>query len=410
MNEQPDLLKRELEEARTRKLSLILGIIFVAINLRMPITSISPLLELIRGDLPMSNTLAGFLTTLPLIAFAIISPFVSKLSRKLGVEQLVFYTLLFLAFGSFIRPLGNNLVFLLAGTLLIGIGIAVGNVILPSIIKKEFPFKLGLLTGIYSITMNLFAAIASGLSFPLANSIGLGWRGTLYVFAGFTVLALIIWLPQLSKKPKQVASTNLKPSAPARRSVWKSKLAWQIAVVMGVQSAVFYINVAWLPVIVQDRGFTAADGGFMLSLMQFGIIPITFIIPIIAGKTKDQRVLMTVASLFICGGIVGLMIPVANLIYLSIISVILGVGGGMAFSLSMMFFSLRTSTPEEAAETSGMAQSVGYLLAAFGPLLFGFLHDTLGSFEVSLLILLIAGIGLFLAGLGAAKNQKLFQS
>ncbi|EUJ19820.1 hypothetical protein MAQA_06693 [Listeria aquatica FSL S10-1188] len=410
VNEQPDLLKRELEETRTRKLSLILGIIFVAINLRMPITSISPLLELIRFDLPMSNTLAGFLTTLPLIAFAIISPFVSKLSRKLGVEQLVFYTLLFLVFGSFIRPLGNNLAFLLAGTLLIGIGIAIGNVILPSIIKKEFPFKLGLLTGVYSISMNLFAAIASGLSFPLASNIGLGWRGTLYIFAGFAVLALIIWLPQLNKKQKPFSSANLKGSAPAHRSVWKSKLAWQIAIVMGIQSAVFYINVAWLPVIVQDRGFTASDGGFMLSFMQFGIIPITFIIPIIAGKTKDQRLLMNLASLFICLGIVGLMLPVANLLYLAIISVLLGIGGGMAFSLSMMFFSLRTNTPEEAAETSGMAQSVGYVLAAFGPLLFGFLHDMLGNFEVALLVLLLAGIGLFLAGQGAAKNQKLFHS
>ncbi|WP_167629746.1 CynX/NimT family MFS transporter [Listeria valentina] len=410
MNEQPDLLNTELEKARKLKISLVLGIIFVAINLRMPITSISPLLELIRKDLPISNTLAGFLTTLPLIAFAVISPFVSKLSRKLGVEQLVFYTLLFLVFGSFIRPFGDNLAFLLTGTLLIGIGIAVGNVILPSIIKKEFPFQLGLLTGIYSISMNLFAAIASGLSFPLANNFRLGWRGTLYVFSAFTVLALLIWLFQLSKKPKKVASTNSKKPAHAHQSVWKSKLAWQIAVVMGVQSAVFYINVAWLPVIVQDRGFTAADGGFMLSLMQFGIIPITFIVPIIAGKTKDQRVLMSLASFFICGGIVGLMLPIANLVYLSIISIMLGVGGGMAFSLSMMFFSLRTSTPEEAAETSGMAQSVGYLLAAFGPLLFGFLHDALGNFEISLFILLAAGIGLFLAGLGAAKDQKLFGS
>ncbi|RDX02236.1 CynX/NimT family MFS transporter [Listeria kieliensis] len=408
MNEQPDLLNTELEKARNLKISLVLGIIFVAINLRMPITSISPLLELIRKDLPISNTLAGFLTTLPLIAFAVISPFVSKLSRKLGVEQLVFYTLLFLVFGSFIRPFGDNLTFLLIGTLLIGIGIAVGNVILPSIIKKEFPFQLGLLTGIYSISMNLFAAIASGLSFPLANNFGLGWRGTLYVFSAFTVLALLIWLFQLGKKPKQVASANSKKPAHAHQSVWKSKLAWQIAVVMGVQSAVFYINVAWLPVIVQDRGFTAADGGFMLSLMQFGIIPITFIIPIIAGKTKDQRVLMSLASFFICGGIIGLMLPIASLVYLSIISIMLGVGGGMAFSLSMMFFSLRTSTPEEAAETSGMAQSVGYLLAAFGPLLFGFLHDALGNFEISLFILLAAGIGLFLAGLGAAKDQKLF--
>ncbi|EUJ27999.1 hypothetical protein MFLO_12566 [Listeria floridensis FSL S10-1187] len=252
MKDQTNLRTPEFEGAREKQFFLIFGIILVAINLRMPITSVSPLLELIRLDLPMSNTLAGFLTTLPLIAFAIISPFVSKLSRRIGTEKLVFYTLIFLAAGSFVRPLGN-LALLLAGTLLIGIGIAVGNVILPSIIKKEFPFRLGLLTGIYSISMNLFAAIASGLSFPLANA-GLGWHGTLYLFAGFTILALLLWLPQLLKKQETPVKESVKPLH-AERNVWKSKMAWQIAAVMGIQSAVFYISVAWLPVIIQDRAF-----------------------------------------------------------------------------------------------------------------------------------------------------------
>ncbi|EUJ44306.1 hypothetical protein PRIP_10432 [Listeria riparia FSL S10-1204] len=178
------------------RLLLIIGIILVASNLRAPITAVSPLLSYMRADLPLSNTMTGFLTTLPLLAFAGLSPFVSQLARKWGMELLVFLALCFMVFGSLIRPFGGIPV-LLFGTFLIGLAIAVGNVLLPSLIKKEFPFKMGLMTGIYSISMNVSAMLASGLSVPIAVNAGLGWQGALVIWSVFAIIALIVWLPQL---------------------------------------------------------------------------------------------------------------------------------------------------------------------------------------------------------------------
>lgn len=144
---------------RSSKVMLVLGIVLIAANLRTPITSVGPLLGMIQSDLHLTNTMAGLLTTIPLLAFAGLSPFVSKLSRALGMEVLIFVALLTLVLGSLLRPFGGELN-LFAGTFMIGLAIAVGNVILPSLIKKEFPFKLGLMTGVYSISMNLCATIA----------------------------------------------------------------------------------------------------------------------------------------------------------------------------------------------------------------------------------------------------------
>ncbi|WP_088838896.1 MFS transporter [Listeria sp. ILCC792] len=394
--------------ARNQKIFLMAGIVLVAVNLRMPLTAVSPLLDYIRESMPISNTLAGFLTTLPLIAFALISPFVSKISQKTGVEKLVFYTLLMILLGSIIRPIGN-LTFLLVGTLFIGIGIAFGNVIIPSLIKKEFPFQLGMMTGIYSISMNLFAAIASGLSVPIATQLSGNWQATLFIWAGFVAVALLIWLPQLSTKRAQLEQTHVVEQSQTG-NVWHSKMAWQIAAMMGIQSAVFYISVAFLPVMVQEQGFSSAEGGFMLSLMQFGIMPITFIVPIIAFKMKNQRALVLFSAIMMVLGILGLLLPIQNLAVLAVAIVCLGIGSGTSFSLCMMFFNLRTNTAKEAADMSGMAQSIGYLLAACGPILFGILHDWLGSFMVPLIILLLA-LGVFcICGMGAARNKTIFDA
>lgn len=401
------VLEENLQLARDKKIFLMIGIVLVAINLRMPITSVSPLLDYIRESIPISNTLAGFLTTLPLLAFALISPFVSKISQKIGVEKLVFYTLLFILLGSLVRPIGH-LGFLLAGTLCIGVGIAFGNVIIPSLIKKEFPFQLGMMTGIYSISMNLFAAIASGLSVPITKKLGGNWQMTLFIWATFSFIALFVWLPQLKTKRNQVSHDTTKKEG-TTGNVWRSKMAWQIAAMMGIQSAVFYISVAFLPVMIQEHGYSSTEGGFMLSLMQFGIMPITFIIPIVAFKMKNQRVLVLFSTIFMVLGVLGLLVPIQNLAVLATSVVLLGIGSGTAFSLCMMFFNMRTETASDAAEVSGMAQSIGYLLAACGPILFGILHDFLGSFTFPLILLLIVLFLFFMCGMEAARNKTLFE-
>ncbi|MBC1499579.1 MFS transporter [Listeria weihenstephanensis] len=393
----------EKVKARSRIL-LIIGILLVAANLRAPITAISPLLSYIRVDLPMSNTMTGFLTTLPLLAFAGLSPFVSKIARKYGMELVVFFALCLMVIGSLIRPFGG-ISLLLLGTFMIGIAIAVGNVLLPSLIKKEFPFKMGLMTGMYSISMNVCAMLASGLSVPIAVKSGFGWQGALVSLSAVAIIALLIWLPQL-KYNKPPVSNHTEHTT--KKNIWKSPLAWKITIFMGMQSTVFYVMVAWLPNILISQGMASTQAGFMLSLLQLGILPFTFIVPIIAGKMKSQQPIVITMVVLLLLGTTGLMLGSGHLWITSISVFITGVASGTAFSVCMMFFNLRTTTATEAADLSGMAQSVGYLLAATGPTLFGMLHDVTDGYTVPLGILIFAGILLFITGLDASRDKKVF--
>ncbi|WP_239256947.1 CynX/NimT family MFS transporter [Listeria ilorinensis] len=386
----------------TRNGLLICGILLIAANLRMPITSLSPLLPFIKLDFPISSALAGFLTTLPLLAFALVSPFVSGLSRRFGMRRILFLALLILTIGSFIRPFGG-LVLLLVGTLLIGFAIAAGNVLVPSLIKQEFPFKLGLMTGLYSIVMNLSAAISSGLSVPLAEKLPLGWQGSLLTFACFTLIALLAWLPQLRKK--QELPLYQKSSDKPQVNVWRSPLAWMITVLMGMQSLIFYVAVAWLPEIMQSHGLLPAESGLMLTILQIGIMPTTFIAPIIAARMKDQRILVVIAAIFLTLGTTGLLLVNEQFWLDAGIVLILGIGSGLSFSLAMMFFNLRTRSAETAADLSGMAQSIGYLVAAIGPTLFGTLHDLSGHWNGAIVLFYVAILLILFSGLIAGRNR-----
>lgn len=384
-NQETIPLHEKEQREKTRKTLLVLGILLIAINLRTPITTLGPLVGTIRNDLHFSGTLAGFLTTLPLLAFAAISPFVSKWSRKYGVELVLFLALISITLGNLIRPLGNISI-LLFGTLLIGIGIAAGNVLIPSVIKKEFPFKLGLMTGVYSIFMNLIAATASGLATPIARNKHFGWQGTLWLFGTISIIALIVWSLQL--RHNRMEKKNTKNLHAAHKSIWKSP-------------------VAWLPNILAEQGIDLVTGGIVLSILQFSVMPITFIMPIIAGKMKNQIFLVILTTVLWLIGLGGIMMETGNLVIVIIAAILYGIAGGSAFSLSMMFFSLRTRTAQQSADLSGMAQSIGYLIAAICPTLFGALHDWSGSYAVTMWLLVAVVILLFFFGLGAARDKKI---
>ncbi|MDH5163063.1 CynX/NimT family MFS transporter [Heyndrickxia oleronia] len=382
---------------KSKAILFIIGIIFIAANLRAPLTSVGPLVAPIRDSLGISNTLAGTLTTVPLLAFALLSPFAPKLSRKFGMETVLFTSLILIAVGITLRTL-QSVWTLFGGTVLLGLGIAFGNVLLPSIIKQRFPKKIGLMTGVYAVAMNLCAAIASGLSVPVSSKIG--WHGALGYWGFIAFIAILFWIPQIrTLKIKAETKTNQQSSV----NLWKSGLAWQITLFMGLQSLIFYTIVAWLPEILKEQGVSSNSAGWMLSLMQFAIIPFTFIVPIIAGRMKNQLALVVLTALFFIVGMFGVLYGSVALIPLWII--IIGIAGGAAFSLAMMFFSLRTRSTHEAAELSGMAQSFGYLLAAIGPTLFGILHDLTHSWTLPLWMLIIASFLILVSGMSAGKDQ-----
>lgn len=378
---------------------LAVGVVFLAANLRAPITAVGPLVPSIQQSLHLSNTAAGILTTIPLLAFAVLSPFASRLARRFGMEAVLLYSLLFLLIGHIMRPL-DSAFFLFAGTIFIGTAIAVDNVLMPALIKEKFANQLGAMMGTYTVAMNLSAALASGFSIPLAETWGLGWRGSLRFWAVLTIAAFLLWAPQVRYRKK----VPLLPAAHAGRApLWKSLLAWQVTIFMGVQSFLFYSLITWLPVLLQSKGMNEEMAGWMLFLFQFAQLPFMFIVPVMAEKMENQKLLVFLTFLLMAAGIVGYLFQSASFMWLS--AVLLGIGAGFAFSLAMMFFTLRTRHAMQAADLSAMAQSFGYLLAAFGPPAFGWLYDITKGWTAPLGLLLFASGCLLFSGLGAARNK-----
>ncbi|RGR84984.1 CynX/NimT family MFS transporter [Heyndrickxia coagulans] len=393
----------EQQREKTQYLSrglLILGIIFIAANLRPAITSVGPVIGAIRHDLSLSNAAAGFITTLPLLFFALVSPLAPKLGNRIGQELTIFLGLLVLMVGISIRSTESP-VLLFAGTACIGTGIAIGNVLLPSLIKQRLPDKLGLMTSIYTTVMGGFAALASGLSVPLANGLHLGWRLGLLVWAAVCLLAALLWIPQLRVHGHNPFS-NL-PDTPGK-SVWASALAWQVTLFLGLQSFLFYSTVAWLPEIIVSRHISLPTAGWMLSIMQFISLPSTFMMPIWAERMKNQIALVIITSVFYLVGLAGLFAGGNHFLMWTYI-LLIGLAQGASISLALAFIGLRSKTAAESANLSGMSQSAGYLVAAAGPFLIGDLYDHTHNWNLPIFMMIAVGVLMLIIGIGAGRNR-----
>ena len=379
---------------RKEKIVLILGIIVISFNLRAPITAVGSVVELIQTDYLLSSGMAGFITTLPLLAFALVSPFVAKISQKLKYGKTMTLGLLLILIGELVRSY-TNIAGLFIGTIFLGIGIAIGNVLIPSIIKLKFPTKIGVVTSIYTSSMCLFAAVGAGVSMPLAKGLQLGWKNSLASWFILTILTLLIWLPQLKVKDESLVPILTKKVNPSQ-SIWKSPIAWWVTLFMGTQSSIFYSLVAWLPTIILSKGMLDSFAGAMALTFQLTAIPATLLIPILSDKFKNQRGLVIITCLFYLSGLLLFLVGQTQLVLLfAIILMALGMGGSI--SLSIAFISLRSPNSTRASELSGMSQSAGYLLAAIGPILMGVLFDTFNSWTlpISLFIGLIIFLGFF---------------
>jgi len=381
---------------RAGSLLLIAGIVLMASNMRAAITAVGPLIGEINGDMGLHGSAVGLLTALPLIAFAVLSPIAPRVARRYGMENALFTSLLVLLAGILLRS-APPVIALFAGTLAVGAGIAMINVILPALIKRDYAARIGLMTGLYSMAMNGWAAAASGLSVPLSDGLSLGWRKTLLLWAVLALIAIVAWLPRLRGK-KAPVSVQGEQTGP----LWKSRLAWLVTLFMGLQSFTFYSSVAWLPQILQERGMDATSAGWMLSIMQFVSIPASFFVPFMAGKRPGQSGLAVASATASLIGYAGLAIGGDDLLMVWI--VMLGIGSGASISLALSLFALRTRTTLQAARLSGMAQSLGYLLAAVGPVLIGYLYDATHSWTVPLIILVSATVCFLLIGIGAGRR------
>lgn len=369
---------------------LLLGIILLGTCLRMPLTAIPPILDNIQQSFQLPASLLGSLTTIPLLCFAALSPFIPRLASYLGNEVTILSALLLLTVGNFTRVLSAK--WLLAGTLLLGIAIAFTNVLVPATITDHFPDRVGPLTSLYTFSMTLFSAIGAGASAPLAAAFG--WQGILQSLAILTFIITLAWLPNLR------LNHHLQPPTltAGKTSIWRTPGAWWMTLTMGIQSLLFYTILTWLPKIMFSRGVAQTTAGLMLGLFQVAALPAAYLVPRYTTRVAHQQhLLWLIGLLFVCG-LGGLLIPSHALWYLGLICILLGVASTSMFGLCMTLFSLKTTSAAETAAISGMAQALGYLLAAVGPVSFGLIYGWLHSWT----LLLLALIGLTIAMIAAA--------
>ncbi|NWK83621.1 MFS transporter [Staphylococcus sp. GSSP0090] len=383
---------------------VVIAIILIASTLRAPLTSVGPVINEIKEALSINDSIAGVLTTIPLIIFAIVSPIVSKVTTRLTMSYTLFYSTLLLIVALILRILGDFNLFII-GTVLLGVAIAFGNVVLPSYVKWYFPMQIGLMTGIYSGTMNFTAGLGGGLSHPLSEMTNLGFRLSLVFWVILGIAAIILWIFIVRTGSRLETRTieNAELNVNKKLNMMKSKIAWMVALTMGFQSMIFYTMVAWVPSILMDRGIDPNTAGYLLMLNQFAQVPMTFIFPVIAAKLKNQRSLVMIVTLLFLIGF-GLFFA-QSLPVLIIGMVTVGLGMGACFSLCMTFFSIRARTSNGSISLSGFGQSVGYLIAAFGPFLIGLLHDITDSWDIVIIVFIIMSVFILIFGLSAAKNR-----
>jgi CP family cyanate transporter-like MFS transporter len=376
---------------------LAIGIVLIAANLRPPVTSVSTLLSQIRPDLGLSSTAAALLSAAPVLCFGLLAPFAPRIADRLGMEPTLGLVLALVAVGLVVR-IGPNALTLFGGTVLVGGAIALGNVLLPALIKRDFPGRTGALTGAYVTSLTIAASLAAGVSVPIAASFD-GWRAGLGVWSILALLTLVVWIPQLRSRtpPPPEASPG------SIRTLLRDPLAWQVTAFFGLQSLEFYAIVSWLPTIYRDAGFSAVEAGYLLSFATIIGAPASLIVPSLAVRSRDQRPHVAVIGLTTAAGLTGLLVAPAALPWLW--AGLIGLGTGASFPLVLTLLVLRTRSSFDTARLSAMAQSIGYLIAATGPFAVGALHDvTRGwSASVALLLLLMAVLTAF--GLGAARRR-----
>lgn len=378
---------------------LIAGILMIATTLRVTFTGAAPLLETIRTDYGLSTAQTGLLTTLPLLAFALVSPLAAGIARRFGMERSLFAAMLLICAGIALRSLPSAAL-LFAGTAIIGCGIALGNVLLPGLIKRDFSQHVARLTGAYSLTMGAAAALGSALVVPLALH-GFGWRSALLMLMLFPLLAFLIWLPQW----RTTRSANLSSSrALHERGIWRSPLAWQVTLFLGLNSLIYYVIIGWLPTILISHGYSEAQAGSLHGLLQLATAAPGLAIPLILHRFNVQRWIAALVSLLCALGAAGLWFVLGQAI---IWTLLFGFGSGATMILGLTFIGLRASSAHQAAALSGMAQSVGYLLAACGPPVMGKLHDASGSWYLPLSGVTVLAIIMAIFGLYAGRDREI---
>lgn len=371
------------------------GVMLVALNLRPALTSVSPVLRRIGDSLSLSSFGQGVLTTLPVLFLGLAAPLAPWAARRLGMERAVLAAVALLAMALILRPYGG-VAGLFVGTAVAGGCIGVMGVLLPGIVKRDFPDSTSLLTGVYTAVLCIGASLAAGVTEPLRIAFD-GWRPALAFWLLPAVIAVGLWWLQLDGKhfPRQQATP--------KKPLYRDALAWQVTFYMGLQSSLAYTVFGWLPTILQDRGMEPVTAGLALSVSIMIQIITAIAAPWAASRMRDQRLMVILAMMLTLTGLAGCIYAPMDGVWLWI--VVLGLGQGGTFSMALTLLAVRARDADTAARLSGMAQGVGYTLAASGPLLVGILHDLYQSWRVAGVFLGVIGLGAMIAGLGAGRRR-----
>lgn len=390
-----------MSSGKINKKWFLLSMMLVAANLRLPITIIPPLLSTIEKDLGIPKSLAGLITSIPLITFAIISPIIVKVAKKLGNELTIFVFFILLILGSYLRIIPTVWALML-GTFLAGVGIDSGNVLVPAIIKDHLPNQIPLGTSLYTMSMLLIGAIGTALSGILITKFNL--QTTLAILSVVAIVALVFWIPNLKYNHRETTTIQHKTNY---RSVWTQNLGWLITAFFGLQSIVYYSLITWLPSVLENHGISTIFASNLLTLLQLSGLPCSFIVPFLSVRKYGMRTLLIMLFVGYAIAPLGYLFSTSNAVFLTIITIVTGFGSGLAFNMAIVFFTEKTTNPYQTAEVSGMAQSAGYLLAAIGPVLFGFIENSVGSWNVIVLILVALSTLLALSGLLVARHKPI---
>ncbi|WP_245623032.1 CynX/NimT family MFS transporter [Spirillospora albida] len=375
----------------------LVGLVLLTINLRAAITGIPPLLAELRDVFGLTGVQVGLLTTLPVLCLGVFASLAPVLARRFGAEAVIAGALMMITVGIVLRVVAEPIALFL-GTVVAGAGIALGNVLMPSIIKRVFPSRVGSLTGLTMTVMAASGALAAGIAVPLDQAGG--WRLALAVWAVPSLVAALVWGPLALRARTAPDRAVRTPPAGAEGSLLRSPLAWYIAAFMGLASLMFYVLMSWFPEIMRDGGHSPAAAGMMVSSMLVVGLPLGYAVPVLAARLRDQRPLVAGIGATMVIGIGGMAVaPSAGWVWV----VALGIGTGSAFPLAYTLLNLRSPSPSVAARLSGMAQTAGYLLAGFGPLAIGVLHDATGGWNVPLVLLLVLLIPKLTFGFLAAR-------
>lgn len=377
---------------------MLAGMVLLAFNLRPAVTSLGVSLDRVQSGLHMSTSVAGVLTTVPVLCFAVFGSVTASITQRLGIHRTALAALVTLVGGLTLRSITSSTPVFLVATVLALAGIAVGNVSLPPLVKLHFAGSVSTVTAIYSAALMGGAAIPSVVTLPVSSSFG-SWRAGLAMWAIVAAIAVLPWLGMLRHDVRRGVT---EASAIPLRALLRSRLAWAMAIFFAAQSAAAYAQFGWLPKIFVDAGASHEEGAVMLGIVTAVGLPVPLALPWIMRRVTDQRILVVGFVSLTVGGFAGVLFSPLSVPWLW--ALMLGVGG-CAFPWTLTMLGLRSHSPQGTAALSGFVQGIGYLLAAAGPLGTGLLHSASGGWRVPLVVLMCLGAPMLVAGFVFARPR-----